>query len=269
MFIIVCFCCKLLLIYSILTYKATVGNLDYQSKKVVIILQEDLVELVSKFAIFSGISVDMLNTMFAYLKPELLHYSADSYIIKQNEKITELGILIHGKVSLIKENLTGKCILFKEFESGDCFGIRAIFSQQTNWPISIVAKTDCTVMFLSRAKIASNKNTFLGREQLLRNMLMLVSKNVCFLHRKLEYFALKSLRKKICMYLLEQYESKAEKTFTLSLNRNELADFLYVSRPALSKEISRMRAENIIDFYHTSITLRNVDILKEILECPD
>ncbi|CQR73414.1 helix-turn-helix domain-containing protein [Sporomusa ovata] len=57
------------------------------------------------------------------------------------------------------------------------------------------------------------------------------------------------------MYLLEQYEDRGEKTFTLPLNRNELADFLYVSRPALSREIGRMRDEEIIDFYRTSIKL--------------
>ncbi|WP_094607810.1 hypothetical protein SPSIL_056550 [Sporomusa silvacetica DSM 10669] len=229
-------------------------------------MQDILVKFVSKSPMFSGISIDTINIMFAYFKPELLNCSADSYIVVQNEKITGLGLLIHGKASIIKENLTGKCMLIKKIKNGESFGIRAVFSQQHDWPVSVVAKTDCTVMFLPRAKIAGNcKNTFIGREQLLQNMLVSVSQNNCLLHRKLEYLALKSLRKKICMYLLEQYESRGEKTFTMPLNRNELADFLYVSRPALSREIGRMRDEKIIDFYRTSITLYNVDILKQIL----
>ena len=227
-------------------------------------MQDILVNFVSKSPMFSGISIDTINIMFAYLKPELLHCSADSYIVVQNEKITGLGLLIHGRASIIKENLTGKCMLIKKIKNGESFGIRAVFSQQHDWPVSVVARTDCTVMFLPRAKIAGKcKTTFIGREQLLQNMLVSVSQNNCLLHRKLEYLALKSLRKKICMYLLEQYESRGKKTFTMPLNRNELADFLYVSRPALSREIGRMRDEKIIDFYRTSITLHNVDILKQ------
>jgi CRP-like cAMP-binding protein len=236
----------------------------------VVILQDILVKIVAKSPMFSGISIDTLTIMFAYLSPKLLHCSANSYIVEQNEKIAGLGLLIHGKASIIKENVTGKSMLIKKIKNGESFGIRAVFSQQNDWPVSVVAKTDCTVMFLPREKIAGKcKNTFLGREQVLQNMLLLVSQNNCLLHRKLEYIALKNLRKKICMYFLEQYEASGEKTFTLPLNRNELADFLYVSRPALSREIGRMRDEEIIDFFSTSITLRNVDVLKQILEYPD
>lgn len=269
-FAIICFCCKIILVYSILTYRDYVGNQGYKSQKVVVILQDILVKFVSKSLMFAGISIDTLNIMFAYLQPQLLHCAADSYIVEQNEKIAGLGLLIHGKASIIKENLTGKSMLIKKIKNGESFGIRTVFSQQHVWPVSVVAKTDCTVMFLPREKIAGKcKNTFLGREQLLQNMLLLVSQNNCFLHRKLEYIAFKSLRKKICMYLLEQYEARGERTFTMPLNRNELADFLFVSRPALSREIGRMRAEKIIDFYRTSITLRNVDVIKQILEYPD
>lgn len=239
-------------------------------QKVVVLLQDIFIKFASKSPMFSGISIDTLNIMFAYLQPKLLHCSADSYIVEQNEKIAGLGLLIQGKASIIKENLTGKSMLIKKIKNGESFGIRAVFSQQHDWPVSVVAKTDCTVMFLPREKIAGKcKNTYLGREQLIQNMLLLVSQNNCFLHRKLEYIALKSLRKKVCMYLLEQYEASGEKTFTMPLNRNELADFLYVSRPALSREIGRMRDEEIIDFNRTSITLRKVDVLKQSLAYPD
>jgi CRP-like cAMP-binding protein len=46
-----------------------------------------------------------------------------------------------------------------------------------------------------------------------------------------------------------------ETLFMLPLKRNELADFLGVSRPAVSRELGRMRDEGLIEFYKSSVRI--------------
>lgn len=48
----------------------------------------------------------------------------------------------------------------------------------------------------------------------------------------------------------------------LSMNRNELADFLNVARPSLSREMCRMRDEGMIDFHRSSVRIRDMEALK-------
>ena len=53
----------------------------------------------------------------------------------------------------------------------------------------------------------------------------------------------------------------------MDMNRNELADFLNVSRPSMSRELGRMRDEGLIDFYRGSVRILSPEQLMQY--CPD
>ncbi|GAB6155572.1 hypothetical protein JCM17380_43230 [Desulfosporosinus burensis] len=72
------------------------------------------------------------------------------------------------------------------------------------------------------------------------------------------------MRGKISTYLLEQYRRERDVNITLPLNRNELSDFLNVSRPSMSREMSQMKDEGIIDFRLTAVKIRNIEGLKHM-----
>jgi Mn-dependent DtxR family transcriptional regulator len=74
------------------------------------------------------------------------------------------------------------------------------------------------------------------------------------------------MRGKISTYLLEQYKRTGKATFIIPLRRNELADFLNVSRPSLSREMSRLMEEGIIDYHRASIKIKDLDSLKRMAE---
>ena len=97
-------------------------------------------------------------------------------------------------------------------------------------------------------------------------MLRIISEKALLLNRKVEYLAIKSLRGKICTYLLEQHQRTGMTTFMLPLKRCELADLLNVSRPSLSREMCKMRDEGIIDFHRSSIRIKNMEALKRSAE---
>ena len=82
------------------------------------------------------------------------------------------------------------------------------------------------------------------------------------LNKKIEYLTIKSMRGKISTYLLEQYKRTGDKNIILPLNRNELSDFLNVSRPSMSREMSKMRDEGVIDFHLTAFRILNLEAVK-------
>jgi CRP-like cAMP-binding protein len=49
------------------------------------------------------------------------------------------------------------------------------------------------------------------------------------------------------------------------MKRHELADYLNVSRPALSKEMSLMRSEDIIDFDGSTIKIKDIKSLERYI----
>ncbi len=82
-----------------------------------------------------------------------------------------------------------------------------------------------------------------------------------FLNNRISYLVLKRTRARISKYLLDKYRIKKEDTFKINLNREDMAKFLSITRPALSRELSRMKKEKIIDYKKNEFHILNMDEL--------
>ena len=51
----------------------------------------------------------------------------------------------------------------------------------------------------------------------------------------------------------------------LEMNKEEIANFIGIPRPSLSRELIKLRKEKIIDFDRNNITILDIDKLEEIL----
>ena len=71
--------------------------------------------------------------------------------------------------------------------------------------------------------------------------------------RKLMILSSTTLREKLARFILSQPLTGS--TLPLSLTREELAAYLNVARPSLSRELGRMAAEGIISCQKNSITV--------------
>lgn len=217
----------------------------------------------SKVKLFKNIEKDELITILTCLAPSVSSYKKKEYITIANDEFTGIGIVVEGKVIVTKENAAGDRIIMAKLEDGDLFGEMIAFSNHDKWPATVIAETDCTVIFLPPDKIIGNcPKMCRGHKFLIQNMLTLVSQKALGLNRKMEYLTIKSIRGKISTYLLEQYNKHGEQTFMVPLKRNELAEFLNVSRPSLSREMIKMKDEGIIDFYRSSFKIINLESLK-------
>jgi CRP-like cAMP-binding protein len=80
------------------------------------------------------------------------------------------------------------------------------------------------------------------------------------LDKKIEHISAKNIRGRISSYLLDTYIQSGDKAFTLTMKRHELADYLNIPRPSLSREMGLMRDDGIIEFEGSRITVN--DMLK-------
>ncbi|WP_066500888.1 Crp/Fnr family transcriptional regulator [Abyssisolibacter fermentans] len=216
-----------------------------------------------KVKLFENIEVDELNRMLICLKPKIESYQKKEYITLAENEYTGIGIVLQGEVIVTKENAAGDRVIMAKLKENSIFGEMTAFSNNNKWPATVNASTDCTILFLPSDKIVGNcPRMCIGHKILIKNMLKLVSQKGLALNRKIEYLSMKSIRTKISVYLLEQYNIVRKNKFMIPLKRNELADFLNVSRPSLSREIIKMKDEGIIDFYKSSFEIIDIEALK-------
>ena len=217
--------------------------------------------------LFAGINSEELKVMLECLNPAIHSYKKDEYLSVQGDDLYGLGVLLEGEVMVVKENAAGERVIMAVLGAGDIFGETAAFSGAQKWPASVLSQKNCKAFFLPPQKITGNcQRQCPSHRRLITNMLRIVSDKALALNKKVEYLTIKSMRGKISAFLLEQYEKQGSATFILSLKRNEMAEFLNVARPSLSREMCRMRDEGLIDFHQSTIKIEDLEALKNLIE---
>ncbi len=220
----------------------------------------------TKVALFEDITQAEIENMFMCLRPLIKEFKKNEIIALEGEDIKSFGILLKGKLMLYKEKFDGSRVLLKPVEPGHLFGEIAAFSEKRKWPAQVQVVKNSTVMFLPPEQITNTcTNLCRGHRILTLNMIKIISKKAINLNKTIEYLSVKSIKQKIAYYLLDQYKKNNAKSFMLDMNRNELSDYLNVTRPSLSREMSNMKEEGLIDYHRSSIKILDIEKLSNII----
>jgi CRP/FNR family transcriptional regulator, dissimilatory nitrate respiration regulator len=220
-----------------------------------------------KIRLFENMTGEELHKLFDCLKPKKETYTKNSCIVNEGEDLKGIGIILSGAASVVKEGIPGNRMIMTKLMPGDLFGEIAAFSKNPKWPATVISQEESEVIFLSSDKFTiACENTCSWHRSLIQNMLIIISEKAMMLNRKVEYLAIKSMRGKISRFLLEQYKKTGSKNFILPMSRIELADFLNVSRPSMSREMARMKDKGIIDFYMAAIQIKDIEALRGMIE---
>ncbi|HCJ58015.1 MAG TPA: transcriptional regulator, partial [Clostridiaceae bacterium] len=218
-------------------------------------------------SLFRGIELEELSSMLMCLKPKVEKYNKNEFIKIAGDEYEGLGIILSGSAAITKENSIGDRVIITVVKSGDMFGEMAAFSDQKKWPATVIAQEASQVMFMSSDIILGEcPKLCRGHRFLIMNMLKIVSDKALLLNKKLDYLSIKSIRGRISSLLIDHYNKIGTLSFMMSLNRNEMADFLNVSRPALSRELCKLRDEGVLDFYKSSVVIKDIEALKLMAE---
>lgn len=223
-------------------------------------MYEKWLDSISKSSIFHNLDPKELSIMLECLKPKVCNYKKNEIITMEGEHFEGIGVILKGSAAVTKENISGNRIIMQILEPSGMFGEIAAFSTKRIWPATVIAQDNCAVMFLPPEKITSEcEKLCFSHKILINNMLRIVSEKALMLNKKVEYLAIRSIRGKISSFLLDQYKTAGSRTFMMPMKRNELADYLCITRPSLSREMCRMRDEGIIEFHRSSVRIKDID----------
>jgi CRP/FNR family transcriptional regulator, dissimilatory nitrate respiration regulator len=217
--------------------------------------------------LFQGIGSQALDTMLECLKPRVKRCKQREIITVSGQPFDGIGVVASGRVALTRETCSGNRIIMEILDAGGIFGEVVAFSDHKVWPVTVIAEEDSSVLFLPPQKIVGNcANICASHSILIMNTLNILSSRALMLSRKIEYLSARTVRGKISSYLLDEYRRRGDARFTLPMKRHELADYLGMPRPSLSREMGVMRDEGIIEFDRASMQIRDVLLLEKCIE---
>jgi len=204
--------------------------------------------------LFAGISQPDIAALLTQFSPALYRCRRGEWLLMAGDETDRLGIVLSGSVSAVKSTPEGETTAITHMEAGGIFGdILSAGAEKS--PVSVQAGPDTSVLFLSRAKLLFPGSAHPAHWQLLQNWVGTISAKYFALDKRLDLLTCKSLRTRICRWLLAQSEIAGADTFTVPMTRAELAVYLNCDRSALSRELGRMQREGLLETWHGSFKL--------------
>lgn len=215
----------------------------------------DYMDVLEKVSLFDGIDGD-LNAILGCMSPDIRNYPKDGIIILTGDCIDSVGIILKGGVKIIQEDLDGNINIMTELSVSDIFGEAFVCAGYSKSMVTVQATKDSVIMFLNYKKVITTCSSACSfHAKLIANMLKIIATKNIMMSQKIELMGKRSTREKLLSYFKTQVNLSRSRKFTIPYNRMELAEFLSVDRSAMSRELSKMRDEGILDYYKNSFEL--------------
>ena len=216
-------------------------------------------EELTQTKLFSGISMSGITRLLDCVQARCVEYTKDEMIIEEGAQVHEFGILLSGRARSIKWDTSGRLIIITLLQNGSEIGVLLAASPGRESPVSVQAQENVSVLLIPYDRlIARCENACPWHERLLRNYIGIVAEKGLVLHDRIDCLLKPTLRKKISNYLLRISREQQSRTICVPLNRNAMAEYLNIERSALSRELSCMRRDGLIDYYRNSFRLLDI-----------
>lgn len=189
-------------------------------------------------------------------------YKTDDVLFIEEEDCEHLSVILDGKVELQKLDSSGNILIVSSFEKGNTFGEALLFGDRHLYPMSVVAKEDCTVIHIKRDYVFT---LCTQNQSFLRELLRLFSNKALILNSKLKQVSMKSLREMIAHFLVTKHNQTSNLTITTNMSKKEWSEKLGVRRPSLSRELMKMKNEGLIEYNRKEVIIKDIERLEEFI----
>lgn len=197
------------------------------------------------------ISCDIEHTAKKYKKGDV--------IASQGAIISYLYMLTKGRVKTEIISNSGLTVSVEEISAPYPLAAAFLFADNNRFPVEVTALEACEVVMISKAAI---ENQIASCPGFLRGFMAFAANRIQFLSERLKIFSQKGIKAKIAYYIIQHDKNGV---FELGRSIASLAEYFGVERPSLSRAISEMSCDGIIEFKAGRGRILKYNELKELL----
>lgn len=222
-------------------------------------MTEYIDELISA-PLFTGIKKADMKAMLGCLGSFEKSYHKGEYIFLEQDSVKCVGIMLSGTVDIIKEDIWGNKTIMLRIKEKQLFGETFACSDDPLASVTYCAASDCKILFLQFERIINScTRSCVFHHRMIENMVKLIADKNKELLEKIGIVSKKNLREKIMGYLSQQAQNHGSNRFEIPLGRVELAEYLCADRSALTRELSNMKSDGIIDYHKNFFEILSSD----------
>ena len=205
--------------------------------------------LLQTTTLFAGLSAAELSTLLSRLGASVRSYGKGEALVLAGEPSRRVGIVLSGELEA-----------YRPAPGGDVLGGSSLSS-----PVTVLAAAPCEVLLLPYERLLLSDGSP-AHQRVVQNLVRTISDKYFSLSRRIDLLVMKSLRAKVAAYLLSEAARAHSLTFSIPFSRIQLSDYLNCDRSDLSRKLSTMQKEGLIDTYRSSFKLLEPDALQQMVQ---
>ena len=221
---------------------------------------ENYLPLLQTTSLCAGLEQPALRMLLRDLCAVVRSYGRGETLVQAGHSNRRVGVVLSGTIQAYRPAPGGTHLPITHMEAGGVFG-DVLGGSSLASPITVVAECPCEVLLLPYDRLLQ-PGSDPARQQVLQNLVRTISDKYFLLSRRVDLLILKSLRAKVCAYLLSEAEYHHSMTFTIPYSRIQLADYLNCDRSALSRELSLMQRDGLLETYRSSFKIMDAEALR-------
>lgn len=223
------------------------------------------IAILKKVQIFSSLN----ETEFAFLTTHVVQrkFNASELVFGEAEPCTGLYVIESGNVRIFKSSAGGREQVLSIDGPGSSIAELPVFDGG-NFPASAQAVNDCTLLFFSKKDF---QTLCLQHPDVALKVLRVVGARLRRLVGIIEELSFTTVRQRLVAMLVRLAKSSGQKQnvglmITLPANNNELAAQIGTVRELVSRNLSRLQSENLIQMEGRAVTIADLQKLEAELD---
>lgn len=208
--------------------------------------------------LFADITAGDMQKLMGCMKGFRRVHHKGEIILMEEEAVQYIGVILKGTIHMVKEDIWGGKTILAYMQQNEIFGETFVVQRDKHSDVSFVAATECEVLYLSFDHILHTcMNQCMFHHTLIENLFCLMGEKNGQLMEKIQVTSQSTLRNKILKYLSIQSQKQKSRYITLSLNRTEMANYLSTNRSSMTRELTAMREEGLLDYDRNTFVLKD------------
>ena len=206
--------------------------------------------------LFAGVDAPSLGEMLGCLSPRVAEYGKGEVILSSGARTQDFGVVLRGAVLIAQDDYWGNRNILSALGPGELFAESFAARPESPLSVSAIADAPTTVMFLGLKRVLATCPTACPHHRrIIENLLSALAVKNQRLNEKLTHISQRGTRQKLLSYLSAVAQKKGTPIFEIPFNRQQLADYLSVDRSALSAELSKLKAEGLLDYHRSTFKI--------------
>jgi CRP/FNR family transcriptional regulator, cyclic AMP receptor protein len=225
-------------------------------------------QTLSRVLIFSGLAENELN--FLAQRAVLRNYAAGQSIFGEGEPCSGLYVVESGHVRIFKSSANGREQVLSVDGPGSSIAELPVFDGG-NYPASVTAIDDATLLFVSKQDFQA---LCLAHPQVALKVLRVVGSRLRRLVGIIEELSFTTVRHRLASFLLRIAQKEGKRSasgveINLPASNQELASHIGTVRELVSRNLSRLQAEGILQIDGRTVTILNMKALEAEIDSED